>query len=193
MHKFVLVLSFILFYSPCQGSDTLKFIPNIKATTHIKFFVHDCKCGMFNPKFFHLEVNTTANEPHNRTYWICPPDFEQGHAVIITGKQGDFFRIKFTDEVNPVCGEFCEDSSFFVKKGTLGTWVYNYDYDTRIYNVVPLYKKPHADSKIVAKLTDEGAVVILDCEGSWIYVETITKGRKKRGWLNSTTVDMPLR
>ena len=47
-------------------------------------------------------------------------------------------------------------------------------------------KKPHEDSKTVAKLKTGEWVVILDCEEKWMYVESITKGKKKRGWLNPT-------
>ncbi|WP_280764615.1 hypothetical protein [Parabacteroides sp. PFB2-10] len=116
---------------------------------------------------------------------ILPPDFETGYSVIITGKQGDYFRIKFNEEENPVDSQ-CEDCDYYVKKGTLGTWVKNYNDATDEYMDVPLYEKPTTNAKIIVQLKQEDSVVIvLDVDGKWMFVETISsKKEKKRGWLD---------
>jgi len=178
---------FIHLLMPYQAQDSLVPLPDLKAFTHPKFFVHDCKCGMFNPKYFQLEVYKKTTDPDHPDVWIIPPCFEYGHAVSIIGKQGDFFRIKFIDEeYHPICYN-CSDTIYYVKKGTLGSWVFRFNFDTYDFDdEVPLYNKPHENSKTVAKLKTGEWVVILDCEGKWMYVESITKGKKKRGWLNPT-------
>ena len=184
------ILLFINLFMVCQEPDSLVPVPNLTAFTHPKFFYsNDCKCGMFNPDFFQLEIYTTPTESINLPYnpgslWIIPPNFEVGYSVIITGKQGDFFRIKFNEEKHPLCYQ-CNDSSYYVKKGTLGTWIYNYNDSIGDYDVVPLYEEPCVSSKIITKVKKENSVmVILDIEENWMLVETIAKGKKKRGWLN---------
>ena len=174
-----------------QDSDSLISTPNIAAFTHPKFFYSiDCKCGMFNPNFFQLQIYNKPSEvsvPYERgNLWIIPPSFEAGYSVIITGKQNDFFRIKFNEEenLNPIYYDFT-DSNYYVKKGALGTWIYNYNSDTKIFESVPLYKEPCRNSKIITQIKKEDCIVIiLDTEENWVFVETITKGKKKRGWLD---------
>ena len=173
----------------CQGTDSLTSVPNLAAFTHPKFFTNDCKCGMFNPVFFQLEVYKRPIEstvlPYNSgSSWIVPPNFEVGYSVIITGKQDDFFRIKFNEVEHPLCYQ-CNDSSYYVRRGTLGTWVYNYNDSIDDFDSVPLYEEPSLNSKIITQLKGKDSVVIiLDIEGSWMFVETIAKGKKKRGWLD---------
>ena len=138
------------------SADTFVSVPNLTAFTHLKFFYNDCKCGMFNPTYFQLEIYKTPTEFTNIPYnsgssWIIPPNFEVGYSVIITGKQGDFFRIKFDEEEHPLCYQ-CNDSSYYVKKGTLGTWVYNYNDSIDDFVSVPLYEKPCVNSKIITKI-----------------------------------------
>lgn len=173
-----------------NGIEKLKnSVSTLTAFTHPKFFYfNDCKCGMFNPKFFQLEIYyipTDSTIPYARANpSIIPPNFEVGYSVIITGKQGDFFRIKFNEEKHPLCYQ-CNDSTYYVKKGTLGTWIYNYNDSIDDYDSVPLYEEPSVGSKIITKVKKENSVVIiLDINGSWIFVETIAKGKKKRGWLD---------
>ncbi|MDR0790656.1 MAG: hypothetical protein LBO06_07655 [Bacteroidales bacterium] len=163
-------------------SDTITLVPNLEAFTHPEFFYStDCKCGMFNSDFFQLEIYNTPYMPANST--IIPPNFEVGYSVIITGKQDDFFRIKFNEEENPVYSQ-CEDCDYYVKKGTLGTWIYNINDTNGEYEAIPIYKEPNTNSKVVANLKKENSVVIiLDVQGEWMFVETIT-GKRKRGWLN---------
>jgi hypothetical protein len=170
--------------------DSLIPLPNLTAFTHPKFFYNNgCKCGMFNPNFFQLEIYNKPTEitiPYERANsCIIPPSFEVGHSVIITGKQGDFFRIKFNEEEeNPVNSQ-CKGCTYYVKKGTLGTWVYNYNYGTDEFEPVPLYKEPCKNSKITTMLKGKDSVVIiLDIQGDWMFVETFTKGKKKSGWLD---------
>lgn len=183
------ILLFVNLLMVCQEPDSLVSVPNLAAFTHPKFFYsNDCKCGMFNPNFFQLEVynmptdSTIPHQPANS--YIIPSSFEVGYSVIITGEQGDFFRIKFNDEEHPLCYQ-CNDSSYYVKKGTLGTWIYNYNDSIDDYDLVPLYENPCLDSKIITKVKKENSVVIiLDIKESWMLVETIAKGKKKKGWLD---------
>ena len=97
-------------------------------------------------------------------------------------QQSDFFKIKFNDKFgdNPINSQ-CIDCSYFVKKGTLGTWVFNFDNRTQEYVPVPFYQKPCENSKMITRLKkDDSVVVILDIQENWMYVETITQGKKKR-------------
>ena len=172
----------------CKKPHTLDSIPNLAAFTHPQFFYsNNCKCCKFNFNFFQLEIYNRPTDsiiPYQRAnHYIIPPNYEAGYSVIITGKQGDFFRIKFNEDEHPICYK-CNDSSYYVKKGTLGTWIYNYNDSIDDYDFVPLYEKPCADSKIINKVKKENSVVIiLDIEGSWMLVETI-KGKKQKGWLD---------
>ena len=69
----------------------------------------------------------------------------------------------------------------------MGSWVFRFNFDTYDFDdEVPLYNKPMKIQKQSHKLKTGEWVVILDCEGKWMYVESITKGKKKRGWLNPT-------
>jgi hypothetical protein len=117
--------------------------------------------------------------------WIIPPNFEVGYSVVIKGKEKDFFEINFDEIENPVNSQ-CKNCTYYVKKGTLGTWVLNSNDSTREYDPVPLYKESSIHSKIVARLKPKKDVVvlILDIDGEWMYVKTMSKGRKKYGWLN---------
>lgn len=185
----LLLLFFSLFVAH-QEPDSLVPIPNLAAFTHPRFFhTNDCNCGMFNPSYFQLEIyrapNEATNLPYNRgSLWIVPPNFEAGYSVIVTGKQGSFFRIKFNEEEHPVCYQ-CNDSIYYVKKGTLGTWIYNNNKKIDNNDILPLYENPNTNSRIVAKVKqDHGVVVIIDIDGDWMLVETISKRKKKRGWLD---------
>ncbi len=145
---------------------------------------------MFDPDYFQLELynapyNTEDAAMKSRTMisTIVPPGFEYGYSVAITGEQGDFFRIRFIgEEEHPVCSN-CNDSSYFVRKGTLGTWAYNYSNARQEYVPVPLYKEPRATAKRAATI-EGGTVVILDIADGWLFVETTGKAKKRRGWLS---------
>jgi len=186
--KLLLLANILMFF---QSSDSLISTPNLEAFTHTKFFFsHDCRCGMFNPNYFQLEIfnmPTDLSIPYTpANSYIVPLNFEIGHAVIIIGEQSDFFKIKFNDKFgdNPINSQ-CIDCSYFVKKGTLGTWVFNFDNSTQEYVPVPFYQKPCENSKMITRLKkDDSVVVILDIQENWMYVETITQGKKKRGWLD---------
>jgi len=181
---------FINMFTVFQEPDSLISVPDLKAFTHTEFFFSkDCKCGMFNPEFFQLEVYNAPNKLSNHPYnpgntWIIPSNFEVGHSVIITGIHGDFFRIKFKEDEHPICYN-CQDSVYYVKKGTLGTWIYNYNKNIEDFDLIPLYEKPDKDSKIITKIKKENSVaIILDIKENWMLIETISKKRKKRGWLD---------
>jgi len=184
-------LALLLFHLSlvCPESDSIVSAPNLIAFTHPRFFFsNECKCGMFNPQYFQLEVYSIPTDSvipyHKSNAFIIPPSFEAGYSVAITGKQGDFFRIKFNDEVHPLCHQ-CNDSIYYVKKGMLGTWIFNYDNRKDDYESVPLYEEPSEDSMIIARVDQSiNVVVIWDIKGSWMLVETIAKGRKKKGWLD---------
>jgi hypothetical protein len=162
---------------------------SLTAFTHPQFFYsNDCKCGMFNPNFFQLKIYyfpTDSIIPYTEANSnIIPPNFEVGYSVIIIGKQRDFFKIIFNEETHPLCYQ-CNDSTYYVKKGTLGTWIYNYNDSIDDYAPVPLYEKPSLDSKIITRVKKENSVaIVLDIDGNWMFIETIAKGKKKRGWLD---------
>ncbi len=166
-----------------QPLDSLIDVATLNAFTHPKFFYsNDCECGMFNRDFFQLELFDSINPVQKTNCYIIPPSFETGHSVVIIGKQGYFFKIKFNEEKHPVCHE-CKDNAYFVKKGDLGTWIYNFNDSTNKYDSIPLYEKPSLNSKIITKVEPSNSVaVILDIIWDWMLVETIGK-KKEKGWL----------
>ncbi len=166
-----------------QPTDTLIEVPNLNAFTHPEFFYsNDCECGMFNRNFFQLEIFDSITPTLKTNCNITPPSFETGHSVVIVGKQGDYFRIKFIEEEHPVCYE-CGDSAYYVKKRDLGTWIYNFNDSSSKYDSIPLYEKPSLNSKIITNVEPSNSVaVILDIIGDWMLVETIGK-KKEKGWL----------
>ena len=170
-------------------SDTLVPVPKLEAFTHPQFFFYG-DCGMFNPDYFQLKIYnmpTESNIPYGRANsYIIPPNYEAGYPVTITGTQGDFFSIKFGEDFgysHPICYN-CADTTYYVKKGTLGTWVDNFDGEN--YLDVPLYEKSDTSSKVITKLKSEDDVVvlILDISENWMYVETFSDKEKRRGWLD---------
>lgn len=69
---------FIHLLMPYQAQDSLVPLPDLKAFTHPKFFVHDCKCGMFNPKYFQLEVYKNQLILTTRMYGLFLPVLNMG-------------------------------------------------------------------------------------------------------------------
>jgi hypothetical protein len=187
-----IILIFMSLFLISQESNSQASIPKLEAFTHPQFFFYnDCDCGMFNPNYFQLEIyrKPTESKIQNvRTYpsLIIPPSYEVGYSVIITGTHGDFFSIKFNEDLgfdHPICYN-CADTTYYVKKGTLGTWVQNFD--GKNFLDVPLYEKPNTGAKVITKLKSEDDVVVLimDISGNWMYVETFSDKEKKRGWLD---------
>jgi hypothetical protein len=175
----------------CQSpEDDFILISNLKAFTHSQFFFSDCKCSRFNSEYLWFDIYiipTDSTFPYMRAdefkIGILPFDFDVGYEVIITGKKDSFFRIEFNGE-DPYCSR-CKSHIYYVKKGTLGTWVSNYNDSTGEYDLVPLYRESTTHSKIIAQLKpNNSAVIILEVNGEWMLVETISHRKKKRGWLD---------
>lgn len=188
----IILLNMVIPFCVCQSPQD-NFIPisNLVAFTHPQFFFSkDCECSRFNSEFLLFEIYKSPNDstfPYMKAdaniLSILPPNYDSGYGVIITGKDDDFFRIEFKD-IDPICPE-CTIHLYYVKKGTLGTWIANINDSTGEYNPVPLYEDPATDSKIITKLKPEDSVLlILDVNEKWMLVETISKGKKKRGWLD---------
>jgi hypothetical protein len=178
------ILLFVNLLMVYQEPDSLVSVPNLGAFTHPKFFYSDdCDCSRFNFDFIYLTLYDTST---NFTLGSAiPPNFDVGHSVIITGKQGDFFRIKFQEGVQGDYEQYLVGKEFCVEIGTLGTWIYNYNDSIDKYDSVPLYEEPSLNSKIITRVEEENSVaIVLDINGSWMFVETIAKGNKKRGWLD---------
>jgi hypothetical protein len=165
--------------------NDIVLLSNLEAFTHPQFFYdNNCKCSRFNSNFLWLDLYDTLYTPVSSG--AMPANFDVGHAVTITAKQDDFFRIKFFAIAPNDNDQHLDGKEFWVKKGTLGTWVANLNDSTGEYDPVPLYKDPSETSEINVKLdsVEETVVLILDICKNWMYVETISKERKKRGWLN---------
>ncbi len=178
----IFALIFLELFLP-QPLDTFTDVSNLKAFTHPLFFYsNDCECGMFNRDFFQLELFDSISPAKKTNCHIIPPSFETGYSIIIIGKQGDFFKIKFNEEKHPVCYE-CKDNIYYVKKGNLGTWIYNFNDSVSEFDSIPLYEKPSLTSNIITKVEPSNSVaVILDIILDWMLVETIGK-RQVKGWL----------
>jgi hypothetical protein len=172
-----------------QSPDTLIPISDLNAFTHPRFFFsNDCKCSRFNSEYLWLEIYKTPTDSHipyqRANPSIVPLDFDAGYSVVITGKQGDFFRIRFNEKVDTVNSQ-CKDCYYYVKKGTLGTWVFNGFDSTGEYKSIPLYNDTSSNSKVITILKPEDSIVIiLDIRDNWMFVETISKKKKKRGLLD---------
>lgn len=184
MKKISFILLFIFILNPNQGqeTDTLIILPKLKAFTHPEFFYSDdCYCSDFNFDFIYLDLYDSLTHFVQET--VIPPNFDVGHPVMIIGKQGDFFKIIIEEGAPPYYEQQVVGKEFFVKKGTLGTIIYNYN-DSIDPVPVPLYEKPSSNSAIIQIEEINGVAIILDIQGDWMFIETIGKGKKKRGWLD---------
>lgn len=161
-----------------NNSDTLY------AFTHPKFFYSSqCECSRFNFDYVYLFLYDTNARYGIRT--IIPANFDVGHEVIIVGKVGEYFRIKFR-AIAP--GDYEQDldgKEFCVAKGDLGTWLYNYEKKTGRNIDIPLYETASYDSKIISFVDSKNNVaIILDVKDNWMFVETIGENGGKKGWLS---------
>ena len=183
------ILLFVNLFTIFQVSDTLIPISNLTAFTHPKFFYSDdCECSRFNSNYLIQELYyapTDSTVPYAQAPpGIIPANFDVGNAVIISAKQGDFFRINLSTIAPCDNNQEFDGKEFWIKKGTLGTWMYNYNDNLDDFDSVPLYEKPSLNSKIITQVEKEnGVAIVLDIIGSWMLIETI-KGEKKKGWLD---------
>lgn len=110
------------------------------------------------------------NEPFNgKLLKKMDPHEEAGYILQIIGAEKDFFKVSFED---------LDLKNVWVKKGTLGLITRNYD-DQKLN----LYSKPNLDSSVSSVLQKEQIVRVLGACNKWAYVETISDGEIKRGWL----------
>jgi len=145
----------------------------------LSFFLLSCngakeKCdyievGAFT-HYYSNEKLDIYNEPvSGKVLKKIDPDEEAGYIVHIIGVENDFFKVSFED---------LELKNVWVKKGTLGLVTRNYDNQK-----LNLYDKPSIDSSTSSVLEKEQIVRVLDACNKWAYVETISEGDVKRGWL----------
>lgn len=178
MYSVISLLTF--FFTICQEPDTLVPIYNLNAFTHPKFlFSSECECSRYDFEYFHHYYFDSLIDTidFHKSKPLMPPNLDVGHDVSILAKQGSYFKVKL---LSGAPNDYCQDlvgNEFWIKKGELGTWIYNFN------DSIPLYEKPSLNSKIITKVEPSNSVaVILDIVGDWMLVETIGK-QKEKGWL----------
>ena len=141
---------------------------DVRAFTHYGFGI-----GLLSPDddSYLLDIYDNAN---GKVIARLPPAEEAGHIVKIIDIDGDFLKVEF---------EFIKETNLkskygWVKKGTLGLVTRNYDNQK-----LNLYDKPSLDSSTSSVLEKEQIVRVLYACNKWAYVETISEGDVKRGWL----------
>jgi hypothetical protein len=182
---FLLLVTPILKLSLSQEIDSLVSIPNLNAFSHPEFFYSwKCDCCRYDFDLVYMQLYDTST---NFTVGSAlPPNFDVGYPVTIIAKQGVFFRIIFEEGIPQECEQHLVGKEYCVKKGTLGTWLSNYNNNgIYSYDPVPLYESPSLNSNIVTQV-EPGVAIILDIEGDWMFIEIIGKGNNKgkRGWLD---------
>lgn len=154
----------------CLGQEISQdgFVPieNLEAFTHPQFFYSDnCKWSNFNTNYLFLtlyNIPSHSSAPYSEANMnIIPANFDVGNAVKIIGKQDAFFKIIIQEGAPCDNNEDLVGREFWVKKGTLGTWIGNFNTENGEYEDTPLYKDKTTNSKIIFKLKPKDSVVII--------------------------------
>ena len=92
--KLIIMRKYIFLYFLFGIQTVSAQLDNLYAFTHPKFFFSlQCECNRFDFDNIYLSLYDTNANFVLRT--IIPANFDVGHQVIIMGKKGDFFKIKF--------------------------------------------------------------------------------------------------